>query len=185
MKILLIFTLCSPLVELFPNLYMSWWAPSNGNLKKYAKKWPRRIAVVGIVWLPLLFLLSNIIQSLILIIFITCLVVTAFGLRVYLFKKEIEHETDLDTHTSQRWSSVPELLYFIAFILIGYGLYIQTPDYKSLIIVGIGHIFIGARLMTVHRRGLRQHLTLDVVGRVIFTFGFILNIFNIYRVLPG
>ena len=47
---ILLLALFSPFTELFPNLYMSWWAPSNDNLAEYERKWYRRIVVVCVVW---------------------------------------------------------------------------------------------------------------------------------------
>ena len=38
---ILLLALFSPFTELFPNLYMSWWAPSNDNLVEYERKWYR------------------------------------------------------------------------------------------------------------------------------------------------
>jgi hypothetical protein len=168
---ILLLALFSPLVELFPNLYMSWWAPTNGKLKNYIHAWPRRVAVVLTVWIPILLTLAKVIEPQGLIWVIELLVFSAFGLRLYFF----------DRAPNKNTSKIPEILYFIAFTSIGAVLYGAVPDKSWLVSVGILSIFFGASMMSTFRRGKHKNLNLDVLGRLIFTTGFLINLYNLAR----
>jgi hypothetical protein len=168
---ILLLALFSPFVELFPNLYMSWWAPSNGKLKRYTETWPRRIAIVFTVWIPILFTLEKIIvEPPPLILIIATLIFSAFFLRLYTFDKSIRQKTTP--------SKIPEALYFIAFSSIGAILYTAIPDKLWLVPTGILTIFLGASMMSTFRR---KNLTLDIIGRLIFSTGFLINLYNLAR----
>ena len=170
-QMILLLSLFSPLVELFPNLYMSWWVPSNGKLKKYIKTWPRRIIVVLVVWLPILIILAKVINPPSLIWVIGALVFSAFGLRLYFF----------NNGSPTKPSKIPELLYFAAFSSIGAILYTVVPDTLWLVPVAILTIFLGAFIIGTFREGKNANLALDILGRLIFTTGFLLNLYNLIR----
>ena len=36
-------------------------------------------------------------------------------------------------------------------------------------------------MMAAFRRGLKKNLIADVIGRIVFTFGFLLNLYNLAR----
>lgn len=179
-EMILVLSLFSPLVEIFPNLYMSWWAPSNEKLESYLNSWPRRVLVVFTVWIPILFILSKVIQPPELIWAITALVFSAFGLRLHFFEKSLKQEiknSDLKIQPSK----IPETLYLIVFTSIGTVLYTTVPDKQWLVPTGIFTIFLGAFIMSTFRRGKNKNLTLDVLGRLVFTTGFLLNLYNLAR----
>lgn len=165
---ILLLSLFSPLVELFPNLYMSWWMPSNGKLQKYMDTWQRRVSVVLIVWIPILFTLAKVIEPTALIWAIAALVFSAFGLRLYFFNQSLP-------------SKVPEVLYFLAFSSIGLILYSTVPDKPWLVPAGILTIFLGAFTIGTFRQGKHSNLKLDIIGRLIFITGFLLNLYNLAR----
>ena len=177
---ILVLSLLSPLVEIFPNLYMSWWAPSNCKLQRYLATQPRRVAVVFSVWIPILLILSKVIQAPELIWVITILVFSAFGLRLYFFEKSLKQEVT-KTSTNIHTSKLPEILYFIAFTSIGTILYTAVPNKDWLVPAAILTIFFGAFIISTFRRGKSKDLTLDVMGRLIFTVGFLLNLYNLAR----
>ena len=176
---ILLLSLCSPIVELFPNLYMSWWLPSNGKIQAYLKAWPRRILVVLTVWLPILFTLGKI-TILPIQLSISAMVFAAFGLRLYLFDRHL-HQLKGDETDFIEPSTIPEIIYFIAFTSIGFVLYFAVPNMQWLVLVGILLIFTGANMMGTFRRGVQKNLNLDVLGRIIFTIGFLINLYNLAR----
>lgn len=176
---ILILSLFSPLVEIFPNLYMSWWTPSNGKLQAYLKAWPRRVLVVLTVWVPILFTLGSITSTPIQL-FIAFLVFAAFGLRLYFFDRSL-HGLKGDDLDFKEPTKIPEVFYFIAFSSIGWVLYHAVQNNAWLVPVGILTIFFGAGMMATFRKGPRKNFTVDVVGRVVFTGGFLLNLYNLAR----
>lgn len=177
---ILFLSLFSPLAEALPNLYMSWWAPSNGKLQKYIKTWPRRVLVVMVVWIPILITLANIIKQHVFIWLISALVFLAFGLRLYFFDRSLKQK--LKKRSSMiKISKIPELLYFLVFSSIGVILYMTLKDYLWLVPVAILMIFIGASMMSTFRTGKHVNLTLDITGRLIFSTGFLLNLYNLVR----
>ena len=176
---ILLASLFSPLVELFPNLYMSWWLPSNGKIQAYLKAWWRRIAVVLTVWVPILYTLGKF-TSLSIQIAISVLVFSAFGLRLLLFDRALHDLSDDETEFTPP-STIPEVFYFIAFTSIGVILFNAVPSMPWLVPVGILLIFLGANMMGTFRRGAKKNLNLDVLGRVVFTIGFLTNLYNVAR----
>ena len=182
MQRLLLLSLLSPLVEAFPNLYMSWWAPSNGNLRRYLDAWPRRVAVVLVVWLPILITLAKITEPVAALV-IAALVFFAFGLRLYVFDRYLGLELAAATGgpAPGKLSKVPEILYAVAFSSLGFVLYTGTPDRSWMVPVAIGILWLGASMMATFRRGPRVNLQLDVLGRGVFAIGFVLNLYNLDR----
>lgn len=179
-KTILLLSLFSPLVELFPNLYMSWWEPSNGKLQKYLDAWPRRIMVVLIVWLPILITLSKIIRPPILIWLIGAIVFSAFGLRLHFFKKYLVAKLTKGS-SLPKLLNIPEFLYFLAFSTIGVVIYGAVSDKQWLVPLGILSIFFGASIISTFREGNHKNLTLDIIGRLVFIAGFLLNLYNLSR----
>ena len=184
---LLLLSLLSPLVEAFPNLYMSWWAPSNGNLRRYLDTWPRRVAVVLTVWLPILITLAKITRPVaiapVITLVIAAFVFSAFGLRLYVFDRYLSQELAAATGgpAPGKLSKIPELLYVVAFSSIGFVVYGAVPDMRWLVPVAIGIIWLGAAMLATFRRGPRANLPLDVLGRTVFVIGFLLNLYNLDR----
>jgi len=174
---LLLLSLFSPIAELFPNLYMSWWIPDNGKLQAYLKAWKRRVAVVLIVWSPILITLG-LITSTMMQLFVALLVFTAFGLRLYSFDNALE-QTKGENNDFAEPSKIPEIIYFIAFSTIGWLIYQSTSDNHWLVPVGIILIYFGAFIMSTFRNGANKNFKIDVIGRIIFTFGFLLNLYNL------
>jgi len=179
-QIILLLSLFSPLVELFPNFYMSWWVPSNGKLQKYLDTWPRRVLVVFTVWLPILITLAKLIEPPALIWVITALIFSSFGLRLYVFDRSLSQQLKRGGSAAEP-SKIPELLYFVVFSSIGVVLYTAVPDNHWLVPVAILTIFLGASMISTFRKGRHTNLTLDVVGRLVFVTGFLLNLYNLYR----
>ena len=175
----LILSLFSPIVELFPNLYMSWWTPSNNKLQVYLKAWPLRVLVVLVVWIPILFTLGSITSTSIQL-FIAALVFGAFGLRLYFFDRSL-HQLKGDNIDFVEPTKIPEILYFFAFSSIGWVIYHAVPNNSYLVPLAILLIYFGAFLMATFRQGVKKNLTVDVVGRIIFTVGFLLNLYNLAR----
>ena len=177
MQILL--SLFSPIAELFPNLYMSWWIPDNGDLQAYQKAWKRRIVVVLVVWVPILLTLG-LLTSTALQLFVVMLVFTAFGLRLYFFDNSLAAAEDKETDFIEP-TKIPEILYFIAFSTIGWIIYQSTSDNHWLVPLAIGLIYFGAFIMSTFRNGDNKNFKIDVIGRIIFTVGFLLNLYNLAR----
>ena len=182
MLTILLLSLISPIVEAFPNLYMSWWAPSNGGLRGYLDAWPRRVAVVLVVWLPILITLAKITGSMNALV-IAALVFSAFGLRLYVFDRHLSQELEAATGgpTLGKLSKLPELLYVVAFSSIGFVLHEAVADRSWWVPAGIGIIWLGASMMATFRRGAWASLQLDVLGRGVFVIGFVLNLYNLDR----
>jgi hypothetical protein len=180
--LILLLALFSPLVEIFPNLYMSWWAPSNGKLQRYLDTWQRRVIVVIIVWGPILYILSRIIENTIIILLLSVLVFSAFGLRLYFFDKSLRQELKKRKSFPEP-SKIPEYLYTLAFSSIGVVLYLSVPSNRWLVPLGILIIFLGGAMMSTFRRGKHKNLTWDIIGRCVFTIGFLLNLYNLVRAI--
>jgi len=176
---ILLLSLFSPLVELFPNLYMSWWLSSNGKTEEYLKNWLRRVIVVFIVWLPILYTLGDI-TSIVIKISITTLVFTAFGLRLYFFDRALHQSIQSNTKLIEP-SKIPEILYFIAFSTIGWVIFYAVPNSQWLVPLAIMSIYLGAFIMASFRNGVKKNLIIDVIGRIIFALGFLLNLYNLAR----
>ena len=183
MQRILLLSLFSPLVEAFPNLYMSWWAPSNGNLQRYLDTWPRRVAVVLTVWLPILITLAKITGPVAIAFVIAAFVFSAFGRRLYVFDRYLSQELEAATGgpAPGKLSKIPELLYVVAFASIGFILYGAVPDMSWLVPMAIGIIWLGASMIATFRQGPQANLQLDVFGRGVFVFGFLLNLYNLDR----
>jgi len=176
---LLLLSLFSPIAELFPNLYMSWWIPDNGNLQAYLKAWKRRVVVVLVVWSPILLTLG-LVTSTFLQLFVTMLVFSAFGLRLYSFDKALE-QTEGKKKDFTEPSKIPEIIYFIAFSTIGWIIYQSTSDNHWLVPLAIIMIYFGAFIMSSFRNGTNKNFKIDVIGRLIFTAGFLLNLYNLAK----
>ena len=174
---LLILSLFSPLVELFPNFYMSWWLPTNGKIQAYLKAWPRRVIVVLVVWLPILIALGSI-TSAVIQGTISVLVFSAFGLRLYFFDQAL-HQLKAGEVNFIEPTKIPETLYFLAFSTIGWVLYQAVPNNQWLVPLAILAIYFGAFNMATFRQGAKKNLLADWIGRVIFTTGFLLNLYNL------
>ncbi len=179
---ILLLSLFSPLVEIFPNLYMSWWIPTNGEIEKYLQLKYRRILVVSVVWLPILYSL-NLITEAKLIILLGGLIFSAFGLRLYLFDKLVQKRLKVGDNNIDETTKLPEFLYLIAFSIIGYILYDHNQNYPWLVIIAIILLLFGAFLMSHFRSGNNKNLIIDILGRLIFTTGFIINLLNVYYVV--
>lgn len=183
MEALLILSLLSPVAELFPNLYLSWWAPANRDIRQYLKFWPLRVLTVLAVWLPILILLP---ASAVIQITIGILVFSAFGIRLYVFdtylKKHLKQYSEADSvlfSNQEDLPTIPEYLYLTAFTMIGIVLYNNVPDTQWLVPIGILMIFAGAKMMGTFRMS-DINLKADYAGRLIFTIGFLINLYNLY-----
>lgn len=175
----LLLSLFSPIAELFPNMYMSWWTPDNEKMDAYLKAWKRRVLVVLTVWGPILFTLGMVTSTSIQL-FISLLVFGAFGLRLYYFDNAMEQSLTNKTEFVEP-SKIPEILYFIAFTSIGWVLYHAVSDRQFLVPLGILVIYSGAFMMSTFRWGAKKNFTLDVIGRIVFVSGFLLNLYNLAR----
>ena len=175
---ILLLALFSPITELFPNLYMSWWAPSNGDLKTYLKRWYLRVGVVLVVWLPILFTLSKIASPL-LVIVMAALILGAFVWRMIVFTRVLQAEID-DEEVAGR-ADQPERVYFVALVVILTTIYFAVPDDAWRVPVSAVGIFGGANLIGRFRRGASRSQVGDVAARILFSAGFILNLHNLAR----
>ncbi len=88
-------------------------------------------------------------------------------------------------HVSNLLQVLPEWLYVVAFVSIGLVLYAAVSDFEWLVPVAIGSIFLGAHMVGRFREGRNRDLRWDVVGRVVFSVGFVLNLYNIVRTVFG
>jgi hypothetical protein len=183
MQTILLLSLCSPLAEAFPNHYMSWWVPSNGNLRRYLETWPRRVVVVLVVWLPILITLATISEPAAITLVIAAFVFSAFGLRLYVFDRYLSQQLKAatDGRAPGKVSKMPELLYLVAFLSIGFVLYAAVSNMNWLVPVAISIIWLGASLMAMYRCGPQANLPLDILGRCVFIIGFLLNLYNLER----
>jgi hypothetical protein len=178
MPLILLLSLFSPLAELFPNHYMSWWRPSNDKLKKYLDAGKLRLILVTLVWFPILITLAKIVDHQITIGLIGALVFSAFGLRLYFFNKSLRQELR-ENSSAIEISRIPEFLYIVTFLIIGFVIYTNVLVNQWLVPLAILLIFLGATMISTFRK--RKNLTLDVVGRIIFTLGFLLNLYNLIQ----
>jgi len=111
-------------------------------------------------------------------LFVALLVFTAFGLRLYSFDKALE-QTKGENNDFAEPSKIPEIIYFIAFSTIGWLIYQSTSDNHWLVPLAIILIYFGAFIMASFRNGANKNFKIDVIGRIIFTFGFLLNLYNL------
>lgn len=176
---ILLLSLCSPLVEAFPNLYMSWWAPSNGNIRRYLDTWPRRVGVVLVVWVPILITVGRISDAVVAPL-IGVFVFAAFGLRLRVFDRYLTDELEGRANPVPL-SVLPEVFYVVAFAAIGVVLFGAVPDRPWLVPAAIATIWTGAWGMSTFRRGERENLIADVASRGVFVLGFLANLFNLIR----
>lgn len=177
---ILLLAFFAPLTELFPNLHMSWFEPSNNKLMTYLNTGYLRVAVVLVVWLPILFTLADV-TSTILVVIIGLMVFGAFGRRGIEFKQVLTAELEDREHRGPPFP-LPETLYFLSFIAIGIVLFIEVPDNPWLVPIGVLGILTGAVMMGRFRRGPGDNaLTFDVIGRIIFSVGFTINLYNLAR----
>lgn len=175
---ILLLSLFSPLTELLPNLYMSWWMPSNRNLADYHRFWYRRIAVVLVVWVPILVVLSSLTSVPVLIV-IASVIFGAFGWRMVRLRRFLEAKlsgADIDLG-----SEVAERLYFLALVAIMGIIYANLPSHRWVVFVGAAGIFGGALTIGRFRDGAHRSMPLDVAGRIIFSGGFLVNLHNLAR----
>mmetsp|Transcript_37709 Transcript_37709/g.82030 ORF Transcript_37709/g.82030 Transcript_37709/m.82030 type:complete len:243 (+) Transcript_37709:240-968(+) len=73
---------------------------------------------------------------------------------------------------------VAEMLYFVVFSSISVIIYTALDDVKWLAFFAVGLILFGAFFMAQFRH---RHQLLDVFGRVVFTAGFLTNLYNLNR----
>jgi hypothetical protein len=158
---------------------MSWWLPSNGKKEEYLKNSFSRVIIVFVVWSPILFTLGNITSTKIQVL-ISTLVFVAFGLRLYLFDKALHQSIQGHTKLIEP-NKIPEILYFTALLIIGWVIFYSVPNSQWLVPLAILAIYIGAFIMASYRCGIHKNFIKDVIGRIIFTLGFILNTFNLAR----
>ena len=143
----LFFSVISPLDELFPNYYLSWWYPPNKNIKEYNKYYYLRFLSVLLVWIPILYTLNKKFD----IKLLTVLVFSAFITR----------------ETLNKDSFLPILLYIISLFFISFKLNSVLPMF---------FLLFGATLISNYRFIDDE---LDRYGRIIFSFGFLLFIYNL------
>lgn len=115
-------SIISPLVELFPNYYLSWWYPPNKNIKEYNRYYYLRFLSVLLVWIPILYTLNKKFD----IKLLTVLIFSAFITRETLNKE----------------SFIPTLLYIISLFLISSKLNSYLPTF---------FILLGASLISNYR----------------------------------
>ena len=176
--------LLSPIVELFPNLFMSWWAPANGDVRGYVDSWPRRVAVVALVWGPMIAALYAVAEPSAVALVVGAFVFSAFGIRLWVFDRGLRAELEVGgAKATKGVSSVPELLYFIAFLGIGWILWGAVDGSQWLVPLGIVGIWIGAAGMARFRRGEHENLRMDRLGRTVFVVGFLTNLYHLHRAL--
>ena len=183
---ILLLSLMSPIAELFPNLYMSWWEPSNAKLMAYVQASRRRYVVVLVVWVPILVMIDQLVST-VATLALVVLVFGAFGLRTVLFDRAIQELTGSEGPLSERprASTLPEALYFIALTAIGVVIYVSVPDSQWLVAVGILGIFGGASGMARFRLGPADTYASDIAARVVFALAFVLNLYNLARAVTA
>ena len=175
---ILLLSLFSPLTELFPNVYMSWWMPSNQNLENYRRFWYRRVWVVLVVWVPILIVLARIVSPLT-VGLIAAVIFGAFGWRMVAVRRYIDAK--LGGADVELGGEGPEGLYFIALAAILVIVYRNLATYQWLVVVAAVGIFGGALLIGRFRGGKHRSLRLDVFARVVFSAGFLVNLHNLAR----
>ena len=175
---ILLLALFSPLTELFPNLYMSWWMPSNQNLENYRRFWYRQVGVVFVVWVPILIVLARIVSPLT-IGLIAAAVFGGFGWRMVSTRKFLNAK--LSGAEAELGGEGPEVLYFVALTAILAILYRNLPSYQWLVFVAAAGIFGGALMIGRFRDGTHRSPPLDVLARGVFSIGFVVNLHNLAR----
>ena len=186
MTAILVLSIMSPVAELFPNLYMSWWEPSNGRFDAYLQARARRFVVVALVWSPILFTVSRF-AGIALTIVLTVMVVGAFGLRLVLFERALDHAISQRRSSPPRphVANVPEAIYFIALAILGITIFSNVDDQQWLVVVGVLGIFAGAGGMSRFRLGPGNAQVADVVSRIVFAAAFLLNLYNLARAVES
>ena len=175
---ILLLALFSPLTELFPNLYMSWWLPSNRNLENYRRFWYRQIGVVFVVWVPILIVLARIVSPL-WIGLIAAAIFGGFGWRMVTTRRFLDAK--LGGADVKLGGEGPERLYFVALTAILVIIYRNLATYQWLVLVAAVGIFGGALMIGRFRDGKHRSLPLDVFARVVFSAGFLVNLHNLAR----
>ena len=152
---ILYLSLLSPITELHPNIYMSWWYPPNKNIHVYDNLYYLRIFIVLAVWIPILIKLQK---------YMTMQQLILFG--ILIFSAFIGRELT-------KKSGMPVYLYMVSLLIIGMELYTKSKQ----IIIALLLILSGGYLIDSNRY---INLNNDISGRLIFSFGFILflNIIN-------
>lgn len=181
-----ILTIVSPISEAFPNLYISWWHPPNGNITRYNKLLWLRALCVFVVWSSIIWILYNnknnkfgLIQS----VSLYFIIMTTFFLRGY-----IDYN-----------NPIPGYIYTIILLLLSIHLYRTKKKWR----IWLGYILIilGAYMISINRPKVingnnisNMHLeedwvgtnfwinlgrvfnnpeTKDIMGRIKFVIGFI------------
>ena len=184
---ILFFSLLCPLAELYPNLYLSWFAPPNKNFKKYDNLSHIRLLAVILVWVPIIYTLSFLTSNNNISI-ITILIISAFGTK--LIEKDIHKEKEMQLVAGMQKSMVtktpcftlkkqiscpkgiPEILYVIALCAIGISL---LPHSIYINIISISLIFWGTS--NISKRFINPND--DIMGRKIFSIGFVAFLYNL------
>lgn len=163
-NILLISGLVSTISELFPNFGWSYWLPRNLDGDFYNRKLYQRILVVLIVWSPIFYNLYKLNRFLAIIA--VSLVTHAFYLRAY-----------SESHNKSNKSG---MYYTLGFSII---IYILTEECSTFLckfdnILSYFLILFGGYLIN---HGRYNDIKLDILGRLVFTAGFINFISNLIQ----
>ena len=160
-NLLIIPAIISPLSELFPEYGVSYWKPRYKSVKFYNKVIYRRILAVILIWVPItLILFTN-------NPYITPIAISFIILSIYM--REFKY-------------SYSSKLYFIGFSFIFYILYDNCNKHdendKCINKILLSNIITltGGYLILMGRKG---NLLVDILGRIMFSIGFVLFILNL------
>jgi len=152
-NLLVIPAIVSPFSELFPEYGISYWKPRYKSLKFYDKVYYRRILAVILTWIPITLFLLKLSPCLTLVSM--TFIMTAF----YTRRKNIYAN-----------SFYIFGLILISLILVNNGLRLNKIVLSAMLII------TGGCLIQEGRTG---KLEVDIIGRVIFSIGFVLFIINL------
>jgi hypothetical protein len=154
---MLLLSVLSPITELFPNLYGSWWYPTNNNIDLYHELTLVRSSLVIVVWIPILLRLYILNKE------YTILIGTTIS--VAFLTKLVDYN-----------NTISEKLYILTFLIISKLLYKYVG---SIILVYVSFIFVGAKLISDNRN---VNLKNDVKGRYIFSLGFLGFLYSLSKI---
>ncbi len=161
MNIIYISAIISTFAELFPSFGLSYFLPRSGDTEFYDSKIVSRIVEVVLVWFPIAYILYNSapIRAII--------AISSIMLGFYLKRFAAYHVVE---------NRLSGLLYFIGLVII-----VTILNEKGNMINNVlsgSLILLGGYLISIGRQG---ELTVDIMGRILFTIGYFYFISNLVK----
>jgi hypothetical protein len=152
-NLLILPAIVSSFSELFPEYGMSYWKPRTRSVQFYDKVYYRRVLAVILTWVPITLYLLKLSPCL------APLAVTFIMLAFYT-RRKYEYANGL---------------YVVGLILISWILFINNLSWNKIVLSGL-LIITGGYLIQEGRTG---KLEVDILGRVLFSSGFVFFIINL------